>query len=287
MSWARIDEQGLQLQLPKQLEYALSDAVVQYSPGNPAPCGKLELDKSNRVPELHLSQADSWLTESLVDDEQRRREQVYRQLQAVEGQPGFPSYPAVLGWTELWPGAVAWGQARDQLGAALVVLPIKLLPTASGQRVHVPHSVIRVGNANQAGSVSTAFSNASGWWRAPTTLPVMVSLRCTLPKQVCPIKATEISCQMQIRAPQRKAILTAILPDGQTKLIKEFVSPTATQVVPIVDPTLLEEIRDGVIDFQLEITPEISQIESPLGDQQAIWQVDYFRISVEGQVESR
>ena len=284
---ARIDEQGLQIRLPGQLKHALSDAVVQYSPGNPAPCGKLELDKSNRIPELHLSQADSWITESLVDDEQRRREQVYRQMQAVAGQPGFPSYPAVIGWTELWPGPVAWSQSRDERGAALVVLPIKLLPTAGGQRVHVPHSVIRVSNANRAGSLSTAFSNSSGWWREPTTLPATVSLRCTLPKQVCPIKATEISCQMQIRAPQRKAILTATLPDGQSKPIKEFVSPTATQTVSIVDPMLLDELRDGVIDFQLEITPEISQIESPLGDQQAVWQVDYFRISVEGQVESR
>lgn len=284
---AHIDEQGLQIQLPADLEHSLSDAVVQYSPGNPAPCGKLERAATMRVPEQHLSQEDSWLTETLVDDEQRRREQVYRQLQAVEGQPGFPSYPAVMGWTELWPSPVAWSQERTQLGAALVVLPIKLLPTPSGQRVHVPHNVIRVANANKMGSISTVFSNASGWWRGPTTLPAEVSMRCTLPKQVCPIKATAISCQMQIRAPQRKAILKVVLADGETKVIKEFVSPTATQVVSIVDPILLDDMRDGVVDFQLEITPEISHIESPLGDQQAIWQVDYFRISVDGQVENR
>ena len=92
---------------------------------------------------------------------------------------------------------------------------------------------------------------------------------------------------MQLRAPQRKVILRVVLPDGQTKQVHEVTSPTGSQEVPIVDPILLEQLRDGVIDFQLEITPEISHIESPLGNQQAIWQVDYFRISVDGQVENR
>ena len=171
---AHIDEQGLRMQLPTDLQHSLADAVVQVYPGNPIACGPLERNKSIRVPERHLSRADTWLTESLMDDEQRRREQVYRQLHAVDSQPGFPSYPAVMGWTELWPAPVAWSQQRAERGAALVVLPLKIFPTPSGQRVHVPHSVIQVANANQQGSVSTAFSNASGWWRGPTSLPAQV-----------------------------------------------------------------------------------------------------------------
>lgn len=275
---ANIDEQGLHIQLPAALEQSLQDAVVQMWPGDPVPCGTLERTQHLQVPEGHLSQVDSWLTTTIVNDEQRRRDQVYHQLQAIGRQPGFPSYHALMGWTNLWASPVHWSDSRDERGAALVVLPINLQPTPSGQRVHVPHTVIHIENDNADHALSTAFSNASGWWRDATTSRAEVSMRCTLPRQVCPLDATEINVHLQLRAPQRPVRLYGVLPSGDKQLLKEFVNASGSQTVRIVDAVWLKEIRDGVVDLELDIET---------ADQQAQWQVDYFRLSVDGQVAER
>ncbi len=284
---ANIDQRGLHVQLPAALKQSLQDSVFQYSPGNPIPCGQLEGSDPITVPERHLSAIDSWLTNSIVSDEQRRREEVYRQLHATASQTGYPSYAALMGWTNLWPGPVSWNEPRDERGSALVVLPIKLLPADVGRRVHVPHHVVQVRNGTNDGAYSTAFSNSSGWWRGPTTLPAKVNMQCTLPPQVCPLKADELTCHIQMRAPQRKVVLSLITASGETRLVQEFISPTAAQNVRITDPSLLQELTDGVIDFELDIGPEITEVASPFGDQQAMWQVDYFRLSTDGQVGPR
>lgn len=284
---AQIDEQGLKFQLPEELEHTLHDAVVQYWPGDPVPCGVLKPRETIRVPELQLAQTDSWLTDSIVSDEQRRRDQVYRQARATSRDQGYPSYHSLMGWTDLWPGPITWNQERDQRGSALVALPIKLQPTPSGQRVHVPHTVIHIENANLSGSLSTAFSNSSGWWRGEATLPAEVSLRCSLPREVCPLQADQIACTFQMRAPQRKVKLYAVRPMGEKELIQELVSPTGVQTIRITDAGWLSEMRDGVIDFELNVGTELTLPESTFGDQQAIWQVDYFRLSVDGQVSER
>ena len=284
---ARIDDTGLHLQLPSTLEHNLQDSVLQFWPGDPIPCGAVDRGAEQQVGERHLSEIDSWLADSIVSDEQMRREQVYRQIKATGNQTAFPSYPALFGWTPLWANPTAWNDKRDERGSALVVLPIKLLPTPSGQRVHVPHSVVHIANAERFGAVSTAYSNQSGWWRGATTLQSTAGLRCSLPPQVCPIKAEAIVCELQVRAPQRKVTLFASTPEGQRTTIAEYVSPTALQTLRIVDPGLLADIRDGSIEFDLEIGEQMAKDEAAFGDQQAIWQVDFFRMSVEGVVEDR
>ncbi|MCC6507992.1 MAG: hypothetical protein IT423_02720, partial [Pirellulaceae bacterium] len=250
---ARIDEKGLSFELPADLGQPLEDAVVQFHPGDPQPCSLVEQGKTVRVNDKHLTLIDTWMGSTIVDDEQARRDEVYRQLQAVESDIGYPSYPALLGWTKLWPGPIAWDQSRDERGSALVVLPIKLAPVASGTRVLVPHTVIRSETSSRSGSFSTAFSNDSGWWRQETTLPATVPIRFHLPRQVCPLVASEIICDLQLRAPQRIVTLYALAAGGQRIAIQAMPSPLGATRIRISDAALLSEARDGVLDFVLEI----------------------------------
>jgi hypothetical protein len=90
-----------------------------------------------------------------------------------------------------------------------------------------------------------------------------------------------------MRAPQRRVTVHAVTAQNQLVLLEEYLNPTATQTIRITDPTLLQEMADGVIEFQLSVGSEIKEIESPFGDQQALWQVDSFRVSADGQVDTR
>ncbi len=200
---ATLDAKGLQVKLPEDLPVDLEDAVLEYVPGDPIPCGNVSRQKAVSIAESQLSSRDSWLGSNIVNDEQARRDEVYRRTTARGIAFAYPSYPALLGWTPLWKVPLNWQPERSTRGSALVVLPVRLNPVASGTDVRVPHSVIRVETPQSIGSFSTAFFNTSGWWGDATSLPASVPIRFHLPSQACPLDVREIECQLQIRAPQR------------------------------------------------------------------------------------
>ncbi len=90
-----------------------------------------------------------------------------------------------------------------------------------------------------------------------------------------------------MRAPQRSVKVSALFSNGEKKLLEEFVSPSGSQTLRITDPELLKEISDGAIDFNIVVSPETNQSKVDFSHQQALWRVDYFRISVDGQVAER
>jgi hypothetical protein len=115
---------------------------------------------------------------------------------------------------------------------------------------------------------------------------MQVPIRFHLPQQVCPIEASEIVCDLQVRAPQREVRITSSA-GGKETLIGEFRSPLTAQRMRITDPAILSEARDGSIDFIVAISPPVGQAGSDFGAQLANWQVDYFRINVNGRVLER
>lgn len=283
---ARLDRDGIALELPDELEQPLEDAVLVYRAGDRAICGTVKAGQPARVSDRHLTAADSCLGDALVDDEQARRDEVYRQVTARAGQQRYPNFPALLGWTKLWPTPVAWSEPRDERGSALVLLPVNLLPVAPGEEVIVPHSVVAVETPSIGQTRSSAFWNPSGHWRDETTVAMSVPIRFHLPEQVCPIEAHEIICDIQLRAPQREVTIASSA-SGAAGMIASLQSPLVAQQFRISDPAVLADARDGTLDFTLTISDVIGRDPRDTRAQVGAWQVDYFRISLRGRVEPR
>lgn len=283
---ARIDSNGLSIEVPAELGEPLEDAVLSYVPGDVAVCNQVDVDEVTAVPEAHVTAGQSWLDTTIVNDEQSRRDEIYRLLTSRTALSRYPSYPALLGWTKLWKTPVTWSEPRDERGAALVVLPIKLQPVATGETIYVPHTVVRVETPAEGLSRSTAFSNHSGLWREETTIAMQVPIRFHLPREVCPIEASEIICDLQMRAPQRDVHITSSAGDKET-VVAEFRSPLSAERIRITDPAILSDARDGSVNFQIDISTPIGQTEADFGSQIANWQIDYVRISVNGRVLDR
>ncbi len=280
---AKLDRQGLSLEMPSELKYPLEDSVLLYSSGDPAICGRIEQAATARVPTGHATLDQSWIASTLVSDEQSRRDDVYRQFPSRNLDMAYPSFPALLGWTKLWDSPFSWSDARDERGAALVVLPVKLLPVATGEEVTVPHTVIRVETPlSKENVLSSAFSNRSGLWSDETTLARTVPLRFTLPKQVCPFKATEIVIDLQLRAPQRDVRITSLAVDV-TKPVADLRSPLNAIRIVSTDPAVLADAEDGSLDFIIEVSKNLSQNEDAI----SYWQIDYVRLSASGRVLER
>lgn len=283
---ARVDQSGLNIELPKEMGETLQDAVLYYTPGDAAICRDVPLGRSVGVPDDQLTLQSSWLGDSIVSDEQSRRGDVYRHLFTSDSEHRFPSYPALLGWTDLWPSPIKWDGEREERGAALVILPVKLLPVPSGTSVYVPHTLISVETPLIGQSRSNAYSNSTGRWRGETTLAMSVPIRFQLPPQVCPIEVSEIVCELQLRAPQRQVTVTSssAKASGPIAVLR---SPLAAQRFRITDPAILDDARDGAFDLTIDVSDRIDRSTDEFGSQVGPWQIDYFRVSARGQVAER
>lgn len=277
----RLDRDGLSVELPKALNQPLEDAVLCYVGGDVALCDRMPLGQTVRIPSSQLTSSESWIASSIVNDEQGRRDEVYQQLRARVGDERYPSYPALLGWTKLWPGPVSWSDSRGELGSALVVLPVRLSPVPSGETITVPHCLITVKSATGPEAQSTAFHNASSLWAGETTIGMTVPLRFSLPPQVRPFEASEIQCDFQMRAPQR---LVKVMSEGKEGdvVLGEFKSPLSSQSLRITDPAILTTLSDGDSVFKIAVG-EDSGGTGVSGN----WQMDYFRLTVRGTVGKR
>jgi len=276
---ATLDRQGLSIQMPSEWTQSLEDSVLMYHPGDPAICSRIQAGATFRVPNGNATMDQSWLGDAIVNDEQARRDEVYRQLPARGSEFAYPSYPALMGWTPLWPSPVSWSDGRNERGAALVILPVNLQPVATGEEVMVPHTVIKLEAPNQT---STIFSNLSGLWPNETTLQVAVPIRFILPKQVCPIKATELTFDLQLRAPQRDVRIVSQAPNA-AKPIADLHSPLGAMRIRTSDPAVLLDAEDGSLDFTIDIGGALNDATGAVG----IWQIDYVRLSVTGIVLDR
>lgn len=283
---ARLDDQGVALELPAELGEPLQDAVLCYVPGDVAVCNRLDSDRAARVSDAHVTIGQSWLGSTIVNDEQARRDDVYRLLPSRTATSRYPSYPALLGWTKLWKTPLAWSESRDERGSALVALPIKLLPVPSGETVHVPHTLVRAETPAEGAARSTAFINHTGLWREETTLAMQVPMRFHLPLEVCPLEASELVLDLQMRAPQRDVRVVARA-GGKETVVAEYRSPLAAERIRITDPAILADAQDGSVDFRLDVSQPTGQAAAEMGAQIANWQVDYFRLSADGRVAER
>jgi hypothetical protein len=274
-----LDERGLTLRLPAGLGENLEDAVLNYVVGDPVLCGRVPVGGSVRVDRDTLRGGVAWVTDTLVTDEQMRRSEVYTRLASTEGKRNLPAYPALMGWTRLWETGKQWGSEREEPGAALVCLPVRLQDLPEGRRVQIPHSLIQVSAPLVNNVISTAFSNEHGRWREASTFAVNAPVRFTLPPQVLPFAASEIVCELQVRAPQRTVtIRTADL----QRVIAERQSPLDRITLRLTDPELLADLADGTIDFWVEVSERAGQVEA--GADIGTWQIDYFQMNVTGEV---
>lgn len=277
---ARLNSKGLTLEIPSSIEKPLEDAVLLVTPGDPIVLGTIDSSKIFSVPDGHWTIDDSWMNDTIINDEQTRRDEVYRSLPGRKLDRAYPSYPALVGWTKLWNSGLEWDEAADKRGAALVVLPVRLLPTATGETVLVPHSVIRLTKPKDISTASTAFSDDNGLWLDETVLRAQVPLRFVLPQQVLPLQANEVWIDIRVRAPMRTVKLTHRTSGIE---LSNWTGPSGSFRVAITDSTILADILDGSFELQLEVSDPVPDTVSPL----PTWQIDYLRLSTEGTVLER
>jgi hypothetical protein len=266
---------GLQLRLPSGLPSALSDPILSYAAGMPVlgeerESGTLLFDGS------YPAEGERWTLKSLVDDEQRRRNAIYRKL--LEGGDRLQVQTRTLfGWTGLFPEGPDWSSPLERRGAALVSLPISTQRPGVGTAVFIPYPFIEI-RTSTTGDSTPIFMDSVGRWISQSSNPSSSQLEFQLPEEVNPMRITSIEVNWDIEAPRREARLFLVPPKSEPIEIVTLDSPTLPWIGTIEDDSLLESVGDGRIQLKIEVSDD----REPGGT--LPWRIKHLRLSVKGTV---
>ncbi len=279
---AVIGSDGLEIELPPALATPVQDVVLQFVPGV-ATIGKVASDGRRVTLSGDLpAEGERWTADAIVNDEQRRRAEIYRKLFDASLAPKLP-LRTLCGWTELWDKSPHWDVDLERRGTALVSLPVRLLTPAAGSAVRIPYSMIEIQHAsNQSGS--SIFSQITGRFVTESTLQVNSDLAFLLPPEVTPLELTRLEIDWDIRAPQRSARLSCLV-DGEAIEILNLIEPSIPFRAAINDSRILKSMQDG----RLELRIAIQESDSGKADQSNFvsWQIKHLRLTVEGRTLAR
>lgn len=285
---AKFTERGATLELPK-LPSELSDPVIEYVLGDPLIC--TQLDGELLCDGSLAAGGDRFINGSLLTSEQQRRVAIYQtKLARTREEPGRRE--TLYGWTELWPGGPQWSQTLPRLGSALVSLPVSIERPSPQTPLLVPHGFIRLRNdPNQIGT-TTAYSQDSGTWNEDLTLGIEAKMQFLLPAELTPFSGSEITLELDIRAPQRTVrVIASGATDGPIELVT-LDSPSTAWKTTIRDPAILADLADGILNCTIEVSQrqgESAASRTKVAPSQtqgiAYWKISHFHCSVRGSVQ--
>ena len=150
----------------------------------------VKVDASGRfraTPSAVLAAAE-YSGESLLSDEQRRRQDVMRKLFDPTDSMTFPTGPSLAFWSETLSEGARFPEGFETRSTALNVVPLEIERTAPGQTFTVPPPFLRVASIAGRAGISTAYDARTGTWVRELTRASEIALRFQLPDQVLPAR---------------------------------------------------------------------------------------------------
>ena len=187
---------------------------------------RLETDGSFHAVRQDILADGQFVGADVLDDGQRRRQDVLRQ---VAPQLGTQTTPRLLLWTSAFdPGFVVASEAH-MVENALVSLPLVLTKPAAGTRVTIPSPLItyEATSSPDGSQLSPAYSNADRRWVGPLVRSTQATVRFHLPDTALPLRVEQATLTIRIQAPSRKLEIAGWNGDRQVPLASKT-SPVGT-----------------------------------------------------------
>lgn len=154
-------------------------------------------DRFVATPEDQLA-PEAYLASGLLSDEQRRRQDVYRDLLGKRlGM--FPAQPTLLTWTEPDDLGFTYVEGARRSGSALLAVPLQIERPAPGTHIRIPaaflthQSIVRPGFA-------LLFSFKKNEWVTQLARPARTMLRFQLPSELLPVRIERAVLHVDVQA---------------------------------------------------------------------------------------
>ena len=224
-----------------------------------------------------------FISGALLDDEQRRRQEIYEQLLSPAVRGKYPDRVTLFAWAPPLETHFRFPQGVRQVGSALVAVPLTIEHTPPGTEVVIPSAFLHFRSVGWAGGKpSAAFSNSVQEW-LELRVPTMAYLRFQIPRQVLPIALQRASLTIRINAPSRKLEVFAFRGDQPVTLATRA-SRVGSVEVDVTQSELIELDEGGGlllgigVDRQAIATRETGMI-APTG---SAWKIEAVELEVAG-----
>jgi hypothetical protein len=269
--------EGLEVHVPDGLPSTLNDPLMSFLAGAPV-LGKKKDDKTVLFDGEFAAEGERWTLQSLVDDEQRRRSEIYRNLFSGSDRLRVLAR-TMVGWTDLFPEGPTWNsESLERRGAALVSFPIVLPQGVAGDEILVPFPFISLRNSSDSNS-TPIFMDSVGRWVDQSSNASSTQIDLVLPAEVVPLKASSVQFHWDVEAPRREVRLSLIHPSRSEPI--ELVSldaPSLPWVSSLEEPLLLDAAGSGKIVLKIEVSNDRESGGS------LPWRIRHLRMSVRGTV---
>ncbi|MFO0904102.1 MAG: hypothetical protein U0939_13955 [Pirellulales bacterium] len=296
--FGRFGPRGLEGRFERGELQNISDPVLVSAS---APSLALTLESDGRFsasPDQTLA-ADQYTSDSLLNDAQRRRQDVLRKLLDATDTVLFPERPSLLFWSDPVAMRQAWPDGFAANGSSLGVVPLELRRTPAGESFRVPPTFLSISTLAGRQGVSTAFNPNNGQWMRGLTRPTEIVLRFQLPDQVLPAQLSQGTLTLRGNLPSR-SLQVLDFGGGEPTVIRELrnfngveaIELTADQLRLDADGGVRIGIGVGETDGQRakreqEERDFAAGMPSASGAQtldNSTWQIEYVRLTVGGTV---
>ena len=251
---------------------------------------------------------NQFMPTTMMTDEQRRRQAVYRHLLTPSIDRIFPARPALFAWSHTEEVGFQLPDSFSRSDAAVSSIPIAIGPTPPKTQIQIPATFIRVEVIQGEHGKSSMFNERTGRWMEAVSSATNTQLRFVLPRSVLPCALNRALLSVKMIAPSRT--LTVSYPKGDEFVVLNSVNnPSGVVTIEIDDPDALYLDNGGGLRLGIDISATEQQLAAAAasprpvvavtsdsvagrGDPDAVnrptfdsttWQIDYLRLDAFGE----
>jgi hypothetical protein len=253
----------------------MGDALLRMPTGRDLAI-RLGPDGTFRAGPQEVLPTGQFLAESVLNDRQQRRQELYRRLltRPVSGRPtGQPTL--LLAWASPAETGFTFGPDTRTVGTALLAFPLRLERSPPGSAVTIPAPLIPCMRALDEGLARPMMALSES---------ADMHLRFQLPRAVLPLKIERARFMTRIDAPGRR-VTVAGMEGGKPVEVARFDSPLDPIQVEIAQERLLRPDEDGGLHLNLNLSDVLKE-QPGLGGKplpgDAKWTIEYLELEVSG-----
>jgi hypothetical protein len=261
---------------------AVEDPVIVAPPGNPI---RVSLNANGAF----VSGVDDvlprgeYLVGTLLDDEQRRRHGILRNLLDPRDAYPFPRHPSLLVWSPpVHIGLEVEAAGYENNHSALATIPLTIERTRPETSFVVPSPFVRVELATGASGTSSIFNPRKGEW-LESWATTATELRFFVPHQVRPCNVEKATLTAKLNIPSRTLEVSGRAGSQNIELAR-WRNPREVLHLDIDQAEVLQLDEEGALTLRFAVGQSESEAEgkNAMKSRNSTWKIDYVRLDVYG-----
>ena len=234
----RFGPEGLEITLDEGSLTNVTDVVLPTARGHFAPSDQGDGRYVARTEDL-LSPG-RFFRSVAGTDARRRHEQIYTlyfESGGVDLLDKLDDQQRLMFWVDRIDTGLGLGFEAEQLGDAMVIMPLRMQPTEPGTKVRVPASFVpfEPSRSPWAGMVSTPYDTRKREWIGQISAPKEVAIEFSLPREVLPLDVESLALTLSFGSSSGWAVHLRDPNSNKPQTIEQWANPGSSLRIELTE----------------------------------------------------